>query len=148
MSLISKNNIGFIDGTTKVLFSLIPAYCFQHSRKPICWLFPYPSHKASVWTMPLTYGILKERFSQWDMMCNSYFQEMMSTFKQDFKNDYQKDEVFKSEVLSNLVLLLYFIIIIITLLYCNYYYFIILNIIIITLFYYNYYNFMFHLLSD
>jgi len=59
MSLISKNKIGFIDGTIDApnhTKSLFPAWQRDNMLER---RFLNPSHRASsVWTMPLTYGMI------------------------------------------------------------------------------------------
>ena len=70
------------------------------------------------------------------MICNSYFQEMISTFKQDFKNDEQYNEVLKSEVSSPQFGFT-------TLFYYKYNYFIILQLLLFYYIEYNYYYFLF-----
>jgi len=89
MSLISKNKIGFIDGTIEApnsTNSLFPTWQ-RANMLVVSWILKVVSQciAQSIICMDNAFDIwndLKERFSQGDMMRISDIQEMISSFKQ------------------------------------------------------------------
>jgi len=89
MSLISKNKIGFIDGTIEApnhTKSLFPAWQ-RANMLVVLWILKAVSQSIaqSIICMDNVFDIwndLKERFSQGDMICISDIQDTISSFKQ------------------------------------------------------------------